>query len=256
MGKDNFGSLAGKTVLYTGAAGGLGLETTLHLLETGARVIAIDNDDAKIAALRAAAAEKRLDGLAIHKLDLSDLEGLRRALQAIADDIGGFDVVINNAAIYPSKKFEDYTLAEMQRVQTINVDAGIVCVQVALPFMKAKGWGRIINMSSITRSGGWSDLTPYVQSKAALVGLARAWAREFGAYGITVNAIAPGAFPTDAEKIHPDLVAYEKRIIDSQAIKRRGNSNDIANALMFLASDAASFITGQTINVDGGWIMY
>jgi NAD(P)-dependent dehydrogenase (short-subunit alcohol dehydrogenase family) len=256
MGKDNFGSLAGKTVLYTGAAGGLGLETTLHLLETGARVIAIDNDDAKIAALRAAAAEKRLDGLAIHKLDLSDLEGLRRALQAIAEDIGGFDIVINNAAIYPSKKFEDYTLAEMQRVQTINVDAGIVCVQVALPFMKAKGWGRIINMSSITRSGGWSDLTPYVQSKAAVVGLARAWAREFGTYGITVNAIAPGAFPTDAEKIHPDLVAYEKRILDSQAIKRRGNSNDIANALMFLASDAASFITGQTINVDGGWIMY
>ena len=256
MGKDNFGSLAGRSVLYTGAAGGLGLETTLHLLETGARVIAIDNDDTKIAALRAAVAEKGLDGLAIHKLDLSDLEGLRRALQAIADDIGGFDVVINNAAIYPSKKFEDYTLAEMQRVQTINVDAGIVCVQVALPFMKAKGWGRIINMSSITRSGGWSDLTPYVQSKAAVVGLARAWAREFGAYGITVNAIAPGAFPTDAEKIHPDLVAYEKRIIDSQAIKRRGNSNDIANALMFLASDAASFITGQTINVDGGWIMY
>ena len=256
MGKDNFGSLAGKTVLYTGAAGGLGLETTLHLLGTGARVIAIDNDDNKIAALRAAAAGKGLDGLAIHKLDLSDLEGLRRALQAIADEIGGFDIVINNAAIYPSKKFEDYTLAEMQRVQTINVDAGIVCVQVALPFMKAKGWGRIINMSSITRSGGWSDLTPYVQSKAAVVGLARAWAREFGAYGITVNAIAPGAFPTDAEKIHPDLVAYENRIIDSQAIKRRGNSNDIANALMFLASVAASFITGQTINVDGGWIMY
>jgi 3-oxoacyl-[acyl-carrier protein] reductase len=256
MGKDNFGSLAGRTVLYTGAAGGLGLETTLHLLETGARVIAVDNDDAKIAALRAAAAEKRLDGLAIHKIDLSDLEGLRFVLQAVTDDIGGFDIVINNAAIYPSKRFEDYTLAEMQRVQTINVDAGIVCVQVALPFMKAKGWGRIINMSSITRSGGWSDLTPYVQSKAAVVGLARAWAREFGTHGITVNAIAPGAFPTDAEKIHPDLVAYEKRILDSQAIKRRGNSNDIANALMFLASDAASFITGQTINVDGGWIMY
>jgi len=256
MGQDNFGSLAGRTVLYTGAAGGLGLETTLHLLAVGARVIAIDNDSVKIAALRQAAADHGHDTLDIYQLDLADLEGLRAALQTIAEELGGFDVVINNAAIYPSKKFEDYTLAEMQLVQTINVDAGIVCVQVALPFMKAKGWGRIINMSSITRSGGWSDLTPYVQSKAAVVGLARAWAREFGAYGITVNAIAPGAFPTDAEKIHPDLVAYEKRILDSQAIKRRGNSSDIANALMFLASDAASFITGQTINVDGGWIMY
>jgi NAD(P)-dependent dehydrogenase (short-subunit alcohol dehydrogenase family) len=94
-----------------------------------------------------------------------------------------------------------------------------------------------------------------VQSKAALIGLARGWAREFGAYGITVNAVAPGAFPTDAEAIHLDREAYEKRIIDSQAIKRRGRAEDIANALMFLASDAAGFITGQTINVDGGWIM-
>jgi NAD(P)-dependent dehydrogenase (short-subunit alcohol dehydrogenase family) len=122
--------------------------------------------------------------------------------------------------------------------------------------MKAAGRGRIINISSVTISGGWSDLTPYVQSKMALVGLTRSWAREFGRHGITVNAVAPGAFPTDAEKIHPDLPAYEKRIYEAQALQRRGAPADIANILMFLASDAASFITGQTIHVNGGWTMY
>lgn len=254
MSADHFGSVAGKTILYTGAAGGLGLDTTVNLLKTGARVVAIDNDEAKVSALRAAAGG--LDGLTIAMLDLSDLDGLRAGLQKLSAEVGGFDVVINNAAIYPSKPFEDYSIEEMQRVQRINVDAGIVCVQVALPHMKTAGRGRIINIASVTISGGWADLAPYVQSKGALIGLTRAWAREFGKHGITVNAVSPGAFPTDAEKIHPDLPAYEKRIYDHQAIQRRGSPEDIANILLFLASDASSFITGQTINVDGGWVMH
>lgn len=254
MSGDHFGSIAGKTILYTGAAGGLGLQTTVNFLKTGARVVAIDNNAEKVAALREAAAG--LDGLTVGTLDLSDLAGLRAGLEKLSAEVGGFDIVINNAAIYPSKPFEQYMIEEMQLVQRINVDAGIVCVQVALPHMKATGRGRIINIASVTLSGGWSDLTPYVQSKAALVGLARSWAREFGKYGITANAVSPGAFPTDAEKIHPDLAAYEKRIYDHQAIQRRGTPEDISNILMFLASDASSFITGQTINVDGGWVMH
>lgn len=254
MGADRFGSLEGRTILYTGAAGGLGLETTLELLRSGAKVVAIDNDANKIAALLQAAAG--LPGLTVASLDLADLTGLRAGLQKLSAEVGGFDIVINNAAIYPSKPFEDYTIEEMQLVQRVNVDAGIVCVQVALPHMKAAKRGRIINISSVTISGGWSDLTPYVQSKMALVGLTRSWAREFGRHGITVNAVAPGAFPTDAEKIHPDLPAYEKRIYEAQALQRRGAPADIANILMFLASDAASFITGQTIHVDGGWYMH
>ena len=254
MSLDHFGSIAGKTILYTGAAGGLGLQTTVNMLKTGARVVAVDNDANKVAALREVAAG--LDGLTIGMLDLSDLSGLRAGLEKLSAEVGGFDIVINNAAIYPSKPFEAYTIEEMQLVQRINVDAGIVCVQVALPHMKATGRGRIINISSVTISGGWSDLTPYVQSKMALVGLTRSWAREFGRHGITVNAVAPGAFPTDAEKIHPDLPAYEKRIYEAQALQRRGAPDDVANILMFLASDAASFITGQTIHVDGGWYMH
>jgi NAD(P)-dependent dehydrogenase (short-subunit alcohol dehydrogenase family) len=249
-------SVANKTILYTGAAGGLGTETTLNFLRAGARVVAIDNNPEKIANLVALAGKEGLKGLAVKALDLSDLAHLRHQLETISAEVGGFDVVINNAAIYPSKPFEDYTIEEHQAVQRVNVDAGIVCVQVALPHMRAKGWGRIVNVASVTAYGGWANLSPYVQSKGALIGLTRAWAREFGAYGITVNAVSPGAFPTDAEKIHPDPKGYTRFVLDHQAIKRRGRPEDIANALMFFASDAASFVTGQTLNVDGGWVMH
>lgn len=249
-------SFDGKTILYTGAAGGLGLETTLHFLQAGAQVVAIDNDDDKAQRLKERAAESGLKRLIIAKADMSDLDGFKARLRELSEQTGGFDVVINNAAIYPSKPFEEYSIEEHQLVQRVNVDAGIVCVQIALPHMREKGWGRIINIASVTVFGGWAKLSPYVQSKGALIGLSRAWAREFGEYGVTVNAVAPGAFPTDAEKIHPDPEGYQQFVLEHQSVKRRGKAIDISNILMFLASDQSGFITGQTINVDGGWVMH
>lgn len=247
--------MKGRTVLYTGAAGGLGLDTTLLLIERGATVVAIDNDLAKVEALKAATEGKGPGTLVVSIADLSDLNGFRATLDRLIAETGGFDIVINNAAIYPSKPFEDYSIEEHQAVQRVNVDAGIVAVQAALPGMRERGFGRIINVSSITLSGGWANLSPYVASKMALVGLTRAWAREFGPYGITVNAIAPGAFPTDAEKIHPDPEGYSRTVLDAQAIKRRGTAHDIANAIAFFASDESGFVTGQTLHVNGGWTM-
>ena len=245
-----------KTILFTGAAGGLGLHTTLYLLRQGATVVAVDYDDAKITALSAAASAITNGRLLVTRSDMSDLEAFRSDIRRRLEETGGFDVVINNAAVYPSKPFEDYTIEEHQLVQRINVDAGIVAVQEALPGMKARGFGRIINVASVTFYGGWANLSPYVASKGALVGLTRAWAREFGAYGITVNAISPGAFPTDAEAIHSDPEGYRRYVLDHQAVKRRGDVGDIANAIAFLASEDTGFITGQTLNVDGGWVMH
>ncbi|WBY07876.1 SDR family oxidoreductase [Sphingomonas sp. 7/4-4] len=247
--------MKGRTILYTGAAGGLGLDTSLLLMRRGATVVAIDNDPAKVAKLREAAAAIETGRLVVSTADLSDLAGFRAELDRLIAELGGFDVVVNNAAIYPSKPFEDYSIEEHQLVQRVNVDAGIVAVQAALPRMRARGFGRIVNISSITISGGWANLSPYVASKGALIGLTRAWAREFGPYGVTVNAIAPGAFPTDAEKIHPDPEGYNRMVLDAQAIKRRGSAEDIAAAIAFFASDEASFITGQTLHVNGGWVM-
>ncbi len=249
-------NIDGKTILYTGAAGGLGLTTTLTLMERGATVVAVDNDPAKIARLEDEAASAQSGKLVVLRTDMSDLGRFRSDIERVSETVGGYDVVINNAAVYPSKPFDEYSIEEFQAVQRVNVDAGVVAVQVALPSMRAKNWGRIVNISSITFYGGWALLAPYVASKGALVGLTRAWAREFGPYGITANAISPGAFPTDAEKIHPDPEGYSRFVLDHQAVKRRGNALDIANAISFLASKESGFITGQVLNVDGGWVMH
>jgi len=245
----------GRVILYTGAAGGLGLETSLLLIDRGATVVAIDYNPDKLATLTEAAKGRGPGRLITSDADMGDLPAYRAMLERLAEETGGFDVVINNAGIYPAKPFDEFTIEEYQQVQRVNVDAGVLTVQVALPFMRERGFGRIINISSITMSGLWDNLAPYVASKMALVGLTRAWAREFGPMGVTVNAIAPGAFPTDAEKIHPDPAGYERKVLDAQSIKRRGHAGDIANAIAFFVSDEAGFITGQTLHVNGGWTM-
>ncbi|MFN3226613.1 MAG: SDR family NAD(P)-dependent oxidoreductase [Hyphomicrobiales bacterium] len=249
-----FGDLSGRRIVYTGAAGGLGHRTTLALMEAGAEVFSIDRDHSKNESLRADVPQQLSKRLTLIELDLTDTQALRATLRDILVQ-APVDVLINNAAIYPSMPFEDYSLEQQRDVQAVNVDAALVCAAEVLPAMREQGWGRIINVTSITLTGGWENLSPYVQSKGALLGLTRAWAREFGKWGITVNAIAPGAFPTDAEKIHPDPEGYERFVLDHQSIKRRGDPSDIAAIIQFLASKDAGFITGQNIAVDGGWSM-
>ncbi|WP_121066039.1 SDR family NAD(P)-dependent oxidoreductase [Chachezhania antarctica] len=247
-------TLAGRRVLYTGAAGGLGHRTTLDMLEAGAEVFALDRDHTKNLSLLEDTPEDLASLLHLLEMDLADTKALEAKLAEITAD-KPLDVVINNAAIYPSKPFEEFSLDEHRAVHAVNVEAALICTKAALPGMRAQGWGRVINITSITLTGGWENLAPYVQSKGALMGLTRAWAREFGKWGITVNAIAPGAFPTDAEKIHPDPEGYTRFVLDHQALKRRGDPQDIAAAILFLASDGAGFITGQSLAVDGGWNM-
>jgi NAD(P)-dependent dehydrogenase (short-subunit alcohol dehydrogenase family) len=246
---------AGKTVLLTGAAGGLGSDAAIAFAEHGARVLAVDIDEAKIFALTQRAAALAAGSVRIERIDLSQSEAARARVAALAEECGGIDIVINNAAIYPSKPFDEYTFVEWETVQRVNVTSAVANVQAALPGMRRKHWGRIISVSSITWFGGWPKLAPYVVSKGALVALTRAWARELGVEGITANCVAAGAFPTDAEKIHPDPAGYTRFVLDHQSLKRRGVPHDIAEAMMFFASERASFITGQTLNVDGGWVM-
>ncbi|MDT1060858.1 SDR family oxidoreductase [Paracoccus sp. CPCC 101403] len=247
--------LTGRRILYTGAAGGLGHQTTLQLLMAGAEVIALDRDHRKNAELVADTPADLRARLHLVEADLADKPSIEALLAGLVAE-RPLDAVINNAAIYPSKPFEEYTSDELALVHAINVEAALICTRAALPGMRAQGWGRIINVTSITLTGGWENLTPYVQSKGALMGLTRAWAREFGKWGITVNAIAPGAFPTDAEKIHPDPAGYNAMVLERQAVKRRGHAGDIAAAIRFFLSDEAGFITGQSLAVNGGWTMH
>jgi NAD(P)-dependent dehydrogenase (short-subunit alcohol dehydrogenase family) len=247
-------SMAGRRVLYTGAAGGFGIDTTCALLAAGATVLALDNQPDKIARLQATVPADLAQRMEVLNVDLADAAALQAQLDRLVA-AAPIDIVINNAAIYPSRPFEEYSDEELARVHRINVGAAVQIVRAALPGMRAQQWGRILNITSITLSGGWENLLPYVQSKGAMLGNTRAFAREFGKWGITVNAISPGAFPTDAEKIHPDPAGYERMVLERQSVKRRGHAGDIASALLFLASDEAGFISGQTLAVDGGWIM-
>jgi 3-oxoacyl-[acyl-carrier protein] reductase len=249
---------AGQTVVITGAAGGLGSGMASAFAAEGATVAIVDLPDSRGAKLASEINEAGGPGEALFApCDLSDLAAARELIGDLAArQRDGVDVLVNNAAIYPRKEVGDYTTADWLAVQRVNVDAAFVCAQAALPGMRQSGAGRIINVSSITFFGNTPFLVPYVASKGALVGLTRALARECGADGITVNAIAPGAFPTAAEAIHPDLPTYNQFILDQQAVKRRGEPADIANAVLFLAAPESSFITGQLLCVDGGWIMH
>ncbi len=237
--------LDGRKVLITGAAGGIGEALCAVMKAAGARVIGLDLPGKSAQADRYIAA------------DLSDPAAAAAIVGAVDIAEGGIDILVNNAAINPLKPMDGYDLAEFERTQRVNAHAAFALAQALVPGMKARRRGSIVNICSITISGGWTDFTAYVASKGTILGLTRAMARELGAWDIRVNAISPGAIPTALEReVWADVLeSYEKQIIERQALKYRGSAEDVANMACYLCSDLGRFITGQNIVVDGGWWM-
>jgi 3-oxoacyl-[acyl-carrier protein] reductase len=247
--------LSGRRAVVTGAAHGIGFGIATALVGAGARVAMIDIEaEQLIRAATQAAAYGETHALAADvRSDMQVTEVVANAAQKL----GGIDIVVNAAAVYPVKRFVDSSAHDLLDVLDVNVAGYARLIRAAKPCLDSSDHPRVINISSITfMLGIWDGMSSYVASKGAVIGLTRALAREFGPTGVTVNAICPGAIPTRTEEgLDGDArLAVDAQLVEKQSIKRRGSARDIAAATLFLASEAASFITGQMLVVDGGWV--
>ena len=243
------------TALVTGAGGAIGTAVAQRLARDGHAVVALDIDEAGAAETCRRIQEAGSTALAIG-CDLRDEAQIAAAFATTADAFGALDVLVNNAAVFPAGPFLDVSPADLDDTIRVNQRAYFLCAQHAARAMMAPHGGSIVNIASIVWHGGWPNMSPYVATKGAIVAMTRALATELGQYEIRVNAVAPGAFPTAAERAqHRDLDQYQNRILEAQALKRRGTFEELAAAVSFLAGPESSFVTGQTLNVDGGWIM-
>jgi NAD(P)-dependent dehydrogenase (short-subunit alcohol dehydrogenase family) len=248
--------LQGRAALVTGAAHGLGLAIATGFAGAGCAVSLLDVDATAVDEARRLIEDAR-PSTVVHgeAVDVRDTSATVGAVDRAIAAHGRLDILVNCAAIYPVDPIDSMPTSTLMDVLDVNVAGYARTVQAAHGALVASEHGRVINLASITFYLGFpAGLGAYIASKGAVLGLTRALARELGPAGVTVNAIAPGAFPTRAEEIIEDRAAYDIQILSSQCLKRRGDVGDIAGAALFLASDAASFITGQTLVVDGGWV--
>lgn len=241
--------LAGKRVIVTGAAGGLGRAFAEAFAREGARVVVADIN---LKGAEETAADIGTAALAA-QVDVTSQASTAALAALAAEHLGGIDVLVNNAAIYAGlerKGFEQIDEAVWDRVMAVNVKGPWQMTRAVAPYLRAASGGAVINVSSATVMSGSPDWLHYVSSKGAVIAMTRALARELGNDRVTVNALAPGFTLTEASLgLMDDAASYG---ITRGAIKRAAGSDDMVGAALFLASPLASFITGQTLIIDGG----
>lgn len=246
-----------KVVIITGAAQGIGATYARALAAEGARIVIADVLDGS--RLVDELAGMGSEAIAL-KTDVSDEASVAAMAAAAMERFGQIDVLVNNAAIYASLKmkgFEEIELGEWEKVMAVNVRGPFLCARSVVPYMKEKGYGRIINISSGTPFKGTPNLLHYVTSKGAVLALTRALARELGEHGISVNTLAPGLVLSEGVVANAEMrERLTAPVIASRAIKRDQMPGDLIGPLLFLASDDSAFMTGETVVVDGGSVMH
>ena len=244
------GRVEGRTAVVTGAAGGLGLEFCAALADEGAStVVGVDVADQE--ATRERVEKAGADFLAI-SADITSEEACAAMAKQVLGETGGATILVNNAGVFPVVPFLETTLEEWRRIHTLNVEGTFLMTRSLLPQQLAAGWGRVVNVSSAVVWLGPPGMVAYTASKAALIGMTRALASELGDTGVTVNAITPGLTRTQTA-LTTEVNDQFPHVVSNQSVPRAEEASDLTSALLFLCDHGSAFVTGQSVNVDGGF---
>ncbi|OAI39897.1 hypothetical protein AYO38_06645 [bacterium SCGC AG-212-C10] len=239
--------LEGKIAIITGAASGMGEAATGLFAREGAKVLAVDRPGTNLAQKHAG-----VDGVATFEQDIAIEDAGTKIVAKATSEFGVPNILFNNAGVSGSQRIEDISIAEWDRIFSVNIRGMMLLTQAVVPGMREQGWGRIVNVSSVAAIRPDFGLSTYAAAKAAVLGFTNTIALELGKFGITANAILPGPIYTGMTRNNFDN-DYIKNVWERKtAMRRLGQPIDIANGALFLASDEASYITGHGLVIDGG----
>jgi NAD(P)-dependent dehydrogenase (short-subunit alcohol dehydrogenase family) len=243
------GSLEGKVAVVTGAAQGIGNAIAKGLAAEGARIVVADLN-------RAGAAAQEFPGGIGLTVDVADEAEVEEMAQEVVEQCGSIDILVNNAGLYASLQMRPFTeipVDEWRQVMDVNVLSMFLTTRAVVPRMREQGGGRIVNISSGTPFRGVPFLLHYVTSKGAIVALTRALAKELGRDDVLVNCVAPGFTMSDGVREHPEVIEALREVsVSARTLQRDQEPEDVVGAVVFLCGPGATFVTGQTIVIDGG----
>jgi gluconate 5-dehydrogenase len=244
--------LSGRLALITGSSAGLGLAIAQGLAQAGARIVLNGRDAGRLAAVAAAL---RAEGAAVEiaAFDVADAAATTAGIDAVAATLGPIDIVVNNAGVNQRQPLDAFSDEQWHALLAVNLDGPFHVARAVLPAMKARGRGKLINICSLASEIGRPNIVPYAASKGALQMLTRALAVEVAPFGIQVNGIAPGFFATAMNAALTADAEFDAWVRRRTPAGRWGDPAEVAGAAVFLASDAASYVTGHVLFVDGGF---
>ncbi|MCI0355134.1 MAG: 3-oxoacyl-[acyl-carrier-protein] reductase [Acidobacteria bacterium] len=244
--------LDGRVALVTGASQGIGRACALELASAGAGIAAAARNQEKLAHL-VAEITSRGGQAAAFKMDVASEDDVKSAVKAALERFGKVDILVNNAGVIRDQLVMRMKRADWDAVLNTNLTGAYLCIQQVMGSMLKQRWGRIINVTSVFGQIGQAGQANYAASKAGLIGLTRAVAREVASRNITVNAVSPGYIETAMTAVLAEDL--KKKVLEMIPLGRAGSDQDVAHAVRFLASEEAAYITGQVLNVNGGMFM-
>ncbi len=245
--------LTGKVALVTGASRGIGAELATALAESGADLALVARTENALQTMAGRVRELGRRALAV-PADVAQVSALPTMVNQVVAEYGRIDILVNAAGVQCRKPMMEVTEEDWDSVNSVNLKAVYFCSQAVARQLLQQGKGKIINIGSLTSSIGIANVSIYTATKTGVLGLTRVMSKEWSRQGINVNAIGPGYFRTEMTKRLYDDSTMHQWVIDRTPMGRWGELDDLKGVAVFLASDASDFITGQIINVDGGWL--